>query len=265
MDFVCQRSAIEELKECAKNDLHSLMIEGVSGCGKTYLASLYRTYVHAENMQVVKSSVVDIRDAMDLCWRMDESILLCIENLDAGVKASSYTLLKFLEEPKSDVYVIITCQDRTLVPETILSRSVCVSINNPTVTDLDAYASRKDVRLLHQIRNSKLYKCVNSFSDIDMLFAMPVENMKYFSTVDDILKFNDSVSGIVWKLTHFSDGSEIPLTFMLRYLMLSQPGRCPNVTSYRKKIIQCMNDLKRGSLGSHAVFSKLVFDLKYGE
>lgn len=266
MDFTCQKEAIEQLKESAENEHHSLMIEGISGSGKTYLACLYSRYIHVDNVQIVKNAVTDIRDAINLCWVMDEPVLLCIENLDQGVKAASYTLLKFLEEPKSNVYIVVTCRDRTLVPDTILSRSVCITINNPTELDLDAYANRKNSMLLHQIKHTNIYRCARSFSDIDTLFAMSPANMKYLqSALESALNLKESVNSIVWKITHFEDGSEMPLSFVLRYLMMLKPATVHDLKSYRRKIIDCMNDLERGSIGTHAVVSKFAMDLKYGD
>lgn len=266
MDFICQKEALEELRKSCDHNHHSLLIEGIPGSGKTYLAKTYAKLLHIDNVQIVKSSVSEIRDAMDLTYKMTEPIVLCIENLDKGVPAASYTLLKFLEEPQRYVYIVVTCRDRRAVPETIVSRSVVITINNPTDLDLDNYALRKNSNLTHQLKHTDVYRCARSFTDIDTLFSFDVNKIKNLQdNVNDVLSLKDNVNSSVWKLTHFQDNTEMPVQFVLRYMMSLKPSNVQNLKNYRRKILNTVNDLSRGSLGTHAVMSKLVMDLKYGD
>lgn len=262
MNFSCQESAMLNLKNCAENDYHSILIEGVSGSGKTYLASQYMKMLdNVENFRSVKASVSDIRESIQDCYSMDTRILICVENLDQGVKAASYTLLKFLEEPRSDVYIVITCKDRSLVPDTIISRSVCISINTPTEDDIKQYGNYKDKPKFKEIQYTPLYKCIQTFSDVDLVLNMTNAQRLYFESLKEVSKFKESVSNIVWAIGHYDDGSETPVHLVLRYLLNLRK----NDLVYQRKIIDCMLDLNKGNVGSHAVLSKLVFDCKYGD
>ena len=101
----CQKEPIQELKQLADSDRHSVLVEGPSGCGKSYLAKQYAAMLGISDFAVINPTVQDIRDSINGSYNLDSPIVLCIENLDCGVPAASYTILKFLEEPLSHVYL----------------------------------------------------------------------------------------------------------------------------------------------------------------
>lgn len=261
MEFECQKEAILQLQECAKTKHRSILIEGMSGVGKTYLASLYKNLVgDVDNFLKVKPVVADLQDAIQDCYRMDESTLLCIENLDLGVSAASYTMLKFLEEPKSNVYVVVTCRDKSAVPDTILSRSICITIGNPVEFDITRYAESKDFAAYNRIPPA-LRDCVQTFSDVDMLLSLSTEQMNYILGLRDQLQFKDTIQNTVWNLGHYADGSESPIQLVMRYLMNLKKQDL----NFQRKAIQCVTDLNRRSIAPHAILSMFVLDCKYGD
>ena len=141
MNFICQQNAIAELKSLSKYLRHSVLIEGPSGSGKSFLAKQYSQYLNILDFQVINPRVDDIRYCIDTCSGINNDIVICIENLDTGVREASYALLKFLEEPSDNIYVIITCNSIHHVPDTIVSRSSIVSINAPARADIDTYVN----------------------------------------------------------------------------------------------------------------------------
>ena len=111
MELISQRAALEDLHRLADANKHSILIEGSEGCGKSYIAKQYATMLDIVDFQVVEPKVQCIKEAINSCYVIDNPIVLYIENLDTGVLAASYALLKFLEEPSSHVYIVITCRN----------------------------------------------------------------------------------------------------------------------------------------------------------
>ena len=257
MKFTCQQSCLNSLQQLCDSSRHSLLISGPSGSGKTYLAGQYSDMLGIRDFQLVNPTVQVIRDTLDLCLQFDSPIVLCIENLDLGVKAAAYTLLKNLEEPQENLYIIVTCRNIRQVPSTITSRCVCLEVNPPSDTDISQYASIKDnTKFQHRI-----WRSVKSFLDVDTLFNLSLEEQDYLFQYPDILKARDSISSLQWKMSHFQDNSELPLTLALRYLLDS----FPETNAYiRRNCIECLNDISTGRIASHAALAKFILEYKYG-
>ena len=94
MNFICQKYSLNELQQLANKDRHSVLIEGSSGCGKTYLARQYAQMIDVYDFINVEPKVQDIRNTIDSCLQLGNKVVICIENLDKGVSGASYTLLK---------------------------------------------------------------------------------------------------------------------------------------------------------------------------
>ena len=260
MELSFQESAIAELNNLASSDRHSVLIEGPSGCGKTYLSRMYGKLLKVSDFLIIQPNVQSIRDALDASINLNHPTLFCIENLDSGVLAVSYALLKFLEEPTSKVYIIVTCKSRFNIPETIISRSVCVSINTPILSDVNSYAESQDPVKYNQLKTLSVWKGVRSLLDVDYVFKLKPEQIGYYKDAKSMLNLRDSISSCVWKLSHYPDGSEADARFVLNYLFgITRQERL------KQHIISCLNDLSTSRFSQHAILSKFLFDYKYGE
>ena len=257
MKFVHQREAETELKQLAKQQHHSILIEGPEGSGKSYLAYEYANDLGIVDVMTVPATVSDIRVAADTTSSMSVPILLCIENLDLGVVGAAYALLKFLEEPRSNIYIVVTCRNIKNVPDTIISRSVCVRIGEPTDSDIVDYAICKDAGMYKVRSTTPLWKVCRSFLDVNVLFQLTADQIDYILNLAE-LNWNDTVSNVVWKLGHYDDNSETPLSFVLRYMY--------DVANDRAKacVLKCLTELNTTRLAPHAVLTRFVFDFKYG-
>lgn len=260
MVFVCQKFSLEELKKLADNDRHSILIEGPSGCGKTYLAKQYAKMLFISDFMEVLPKVNDIRESVDSCNQLDNNIVLCIENLDKGVAGASYTLLKSLEEPFPNIYIVITCTNINDVPDTIISRSTVVSVSAPIDADLDLFSRSVNSEKYMRLQHSDIWKCVRTFNDANTVLNMSDEHLAYFEQIRILSTFKDSVSNIVWSLGHFEDKEETPLEIVIRYIM-----ELVNTNHVRKAGIQCISDILQGRIAKHAALSKFVFECKYCE
>lgn len=260
MEFVCQQNAIEELKSLASSDRHSVLIEGNQGCGKTHLATEYASMIGVDDIINVKPKVNDIRSAIDACFQQDNKILICIENLDMGVKEASYTLLKSLEEPISTVYIVITCRNSKRIPDTIISRSTSVTIAPPIDKDLDLYGQELNFENYHMVQNNLIWRCARTFSDVDTILSMNANQLQYFDSLGELSKFDKSISDIIWALGHYNDDSKTatPVELVIRYIMHIRRDRHSQTAG-----VECLRDLSRGVIAPHVVLSKYAFEMKY--
>lgn len=261
MNFICQKQPLDQLNQLARGDRHSVLIEGPQGCGKNYLAKEYAKMLFVKDFQEIEPKVDDIRNTIVACYQINNPVVIVINNLDEGVVSASYSLLKFLEEPMPHVYIVVTCRNINKVPDTIISRSAVVTCSGPVDIDISSYALSKDENRFKQLQNSRLWRCVRTFNDVDTVFNLKPEYMEYFTqTIPELLKFKDSVSNIVWSLSHFSDNKETPIELVIRYIM-----ETINTLHVRRAGIECIRDLSLKRLGNHAVLSRFAFEIKYTE
>lgn len=259
MDFLNQKEALQSLQEYASKNRQSILISGPDGCGKSYLAKQYAKMLNISDFQIVTARMDTIREALTACYTLTNNVVVCIENLDLAVSGVSYALLKFIEEPKSNVYIVVTCRNIRQIPDTIVSR--CVTIDVPPIisSDLTEYAKTKYPNEYKSIENNtKLWQCVSSIPDMKLLFELSSEQIAYFQEISGLINASTSVSNIVWKLQNFPDKKPTPVQIVIRYLMYSNQR-------WQKYCIECLNTLSIGRLGVHAVVSKLVMQLKYTE
>lgn len=260
MEFVSQVEALKQLQSLRQADRHSVLIEGVAGCGKTYLAKQYANMVGIEDFQIVEPNVQSIRDAIDTCMVMDNKVVLCIENLDTGVPAASYTLLKFLEEPTSNVWVVVTCRNINKVPDTIISRSAVVNVSPPLVKDIELFSQTKHASRYPIVSKRSVWGCVRTFGDADTVLRMTDSQLDYFDSLRGFFMNLQPVSTMMWTIVHYTDNTETPVELVIRFL--SYINNDPYI---QKCAIQCLKDMTQSNIAQHICIAKFCFDTKYGK
>jgi hypothetical protein len=259
MNFVCQQDALENLKLLAEHKQHGVLIVGDPGSGKTYLTRQYSKMLGITDFYIINPVISDLKTMIDGCVTNGTSVVLCIENLDDGVIQAAYPLLKLIEDCPSYIYVVVTCNNLFSIPNTIPSRCTLVTINPPTRSDITQYAQSKDPTAYDFVSKHKVWSCVKGMSDADIALKFTPEHLKYFDSLPNLLSSKDSVSNISWKLAHYSDNSDAPVVFVLRYLLQILTGHG------RKACIECLNDLADNRISKNAIMSKFVFENKYVE
>lgn len=259
MIFECQNKAMADLPRLSKCGTHGLVITGLSGCGKTYMAKEFARVLGIHDFHAIEPNMSDIRSMVEDANVTESDILYCIENMDDAVVSVAYPLLKLIEECPANVYVVITCNNINQIPDTIISRCAVLTISNPTKSDLSSYGMMKGAESYKALNTKHLWECVKSFTDIDQLYTLKSEQLSYFDNViTEFTKPKLAVSSVVWKLSHFEDKTPTPIVLMVRYLMLKNPTNS-NVHYY----LTCLNELEYNRISVNAILTKLVFDLKY--
>ena len=261
ISFESQKEAVKRLQGFADANKHSLVIEGFKGSGKTHLAEQYGRMLGFRDRVSVKPKVSDIKETFEEFAKVDNPVLIVVENLDEGVPASAYVLLKYMEEPSDNLYIVVTCSSKERIPDTIVSRSMTVSIKPPTESDLELYAKEKYPDAFKRIRNTGLWLCASCFSDIDEVCCLSKEKVDYIKQWSNLNKFNDSVKNVCWNLDHYPDGSEVSSDIIVKYVLNSNIRNMHVVKCCK----QCMDDLNSKRIARYLTLSKLSFDLKYCE
>lgn len=254
MEFLCQEKAVQTLIAYAKSDIHSMLISGPVGCGKTYLARYYGTLLQISDIIVLPTSVGDLRNTIDSLYEMKNPILCILENLDVCLPVVSSVLLKFIEEPPENLYVVITARNVYRVLDTIRNRCMYVECSLPYENDVLQYIKYKQASTSIPDR---LLQAIRTFSDIDSALQLSQDQITYMISTVSNLKFTDSVSGNTWKITHFPDKSVTPIHLVLSYwLHVSDIDIC-------KLILNAIDDITLNGVSEYIVLNHLFTELKY--
>lgn len=260
MNFISQRESIDLLTELASRNFHSILIDGVMGSGKTWLARKYAELLHIADFQIIEPSATVIRQVVDTLSNLDNPLVICIENLDTGVSAAASAILKFLEEPTMNAYVIVTCRNIRSIPDTIVSRCASVTVSPPRLEDVNSYAEWKDSEKYRRIHSSKLWECATSFADASTILSMTSDQLAYYDELKSVFNSTAPITEILWKLGHYPDDTDTPTTIVVEYLK-----NCSTTTHQKMSCIRCVKELSSARVATHATLAKLLFELKYCE
>lgn len=260
MDLQSQAFVLTKLSQLAEADKHSILIEGPVGCGKSFFAKKYADMLDVTDFVNVLPTVNNIRESLNYGYVTTDKVVFCIENLDSGVLAASYALLKFLEEPTMNVYIVVTCRNRYKIPDTILSRSVIVSAPSVAKSDIDEFAQIRYPMIYNNIKDTDLWDAVKTLNDVSYVCSLSDDKRSYIMNLKDSINFNDSILSLSWKLSHFPDNSEVDIEFLVNFVVVT--SRSDRVKRYG---IKCLEELSNTSVAKYATFSKFLFECKYGE
>ena len=239
----------------ANNDLHSILIAGPSGCGKTYLASVYAHLLNISTFNCIDSTVSSLKQAIQDSYALDDRQVVCIENLDLGTNAASQILLKYIEEPTSKTYVVVTCRNMSKLPSTIASRSVTLFVPPPSMQDLELYADSV-------FRDNKEYRMrimqffCKSLADVVNFSNTEADKLVYYSSAAFDQFWKQSVDQIIWGLTHFEDGSPTDLKVMLYSIYRGFKDE-----NAKQAALDALTSLEQNKVSKSAVVGKFVLDV----
>jgi DNA polymerase III gamma/tau subunit len=261
MELEYQQSALNQLKLLSDKDAHSILISGLRGSGKTYCAKQFSRYKNIDTFHSISPKVADLKTAIDSSYQLQDLQVICIENLDDGSNAAAQVILKYLEEPLSNVYVIVTCVNTAKIPDTILSRSISVELEHPRMNELAQYARSINAQKYTAYRDYAVYKTAKTLSDIKQILNLSLDQIKYYEQFSDSkailsLPSND----IMWMLGHYNDSSKADLKLSLRCLLQALAG-----TKQAQFVLNSLLAVESNRLSETAVLGSLVLDLKYGD
>ena len=207
-DFIGHEALINNFKQrCLKNTLsHAHLIVGEDGVGKGKLANILakfilngyldREYVDIINYSSEKSSfgVDDVRDIIEEVYKKpfekDKKVIIIHEGNKLTIQAQN-ALLKTIEEPPTEVYIIILCESSDLILDTIKSRCEIYKLTPLTKDELYKYIAIKGYDYSEEEKSSAI-----AFSE-----GIPGRIDRYFSDTE-LQELRDKIVDLLLQLTN---------------------------------------------------------------
>ena len=259
MELKYQQSAISYLKKLADADCHSILVSGISGSGKTYLATYFAKYKKIPTFHAIQPKVADLKELIDDSYRLDDDQVICIENLDKGKDAAAQVILKYLEEPLPNVYILVTCSNVSNIPATIRSRSIHVPLENPSKEDLTDYAMFVNRSKWELIQGKVISSVCKSLSEINFVLNLSLDEINYYESFSDDKFWGSSVDQIMWNIGHYDNNSKTDVNLSLRCL-----HKYAIAWGIKNCILEALVDLEFGRLSETAVLGRLALACKQG-
>ena len=207
-NFIGHSSLIENFKNrCSNGNLsHAQLISGEDGIGKSILAEilgklilngdLNREYVDIINYRPSKASfgVDDVREIIDEVnkkpFEGDKKVIIIHQGNKLTLPAQN-ALLKAIEEPPTEVYIIILCESLELILDTIKSRCEIYKLTPLTKDELYKYIAIKGYDYSEEEKASAI-----AFSE-----GIPGRIDRYFSDTE-LQELRDKIVDLLLQLTN---------------------------------------------------------------
>ena len=207
-NFVGHSSLIENFKNRFSNGnlSHAQLISGEDGIGKSILAEilgklilngdLNREYVDIINYRPSKASfgVDDVREIIDEVnkkpFEGDKKVIIIHQGNKLTIQAQN-ALLKTIEEPPTEVYIIILCESLELILDTIKSRCEIYKLTPLTKDELYKYIAIKGYDYSEEEKASAI-----AFSE-----GIPGRIDRYFSDTE-LQELRDKIVDLLLQLTN---------------------------------------------------------------
>ena len=207
-NFIGYSSLIENFKSrCSNGNLsHAQLISGEDGIGKSILAEILgklilngdvnREYVDIINYKPIKTSfgVDDVRDIIDEVnkkpFEGDKKVIIIHQGNKLTIQAQN-ALLKTIEEPPTEVYIIILCESLELILDTIKSRCEIYKLTPLTKDELYKYIAIKGYDYSEEEKSSAI-----AFSE-----GIPGRIDRYFSDTE-LQELRDKIVDLLLQLTN---------------------------------------------------------------
>ena len=207
-NFVGHSSLIENFKNRSSNGnlSHAQLISGEDGIGKSILAEilgklilngdLNREYVDIINYKPSKASfgVDDVREIIDEVnkkpFEGDKKVIIIHQGNKLTIQAQN-ALLKTIEEPPTEVYIIILCESLELILDTIKSRCEIYKLTPLTKDELYKYIAIKGYDYSEEEKSSAI-----AFSE-----GIPGRIDRYFSDTE-LQELRDKIVDLLLQLTN---------------------------------------------------------------
>lgn len=207
-NFVGHSSLIENFKNrCINGNLsHAQLISAEDGIGKSILAEilgklilngdLNREYVDIINYKPSKASfgVDDVREIIDEVnkkpFEGDKKVIIIHQGNKLTIQAQN-ALLKTIEEPPTEVYIIILCESLELILDTIKSRCEIYKLTPLTKDELYKYIAIKGYDYSEEEKSSAI-----AFSE-----GIPGRIDRYFSDTE-LQELRDKIVDLLLQLTN---------------------------------------------------------------
>lgn len=197
----------------ANNNLpHFIILEGAEGSGKKTLLSYIAKKLNTDII-FFENSVAGVRELIDVCYTQTKPLIYSIVNCQQLHGIAQNALLKIVEEPPKNAYIILCTNSHTLLP-TIYSRAIVIKLEDYTKAELATFIS-----ITHS--SDTVLKYAKNCGDIIKLNTINISEIEQLceNIINNINKSNiTSVLRISQKIKIKEDKPGIDLSVFLNIL-----------------------------------------------
>lgn len=262
--MIGQKKILERLNELAEtgNFPKFILFQGGRGWGKKQLAKEVAKILNTD-LVMFDNKVDDLRECIKLAYEQTSPILYVLTGGDTMSVAAKNSILKLIEEPPKNAYIIMLVKNEETIISTIKSRAYFLRMDSYSQEELKQYLATKDHSFTEDEINKVLQVCCCP-GDIEILL-LP-ESKELLELVDKLIENIDKVtlSNLLklskkFKLNDNSEGMDLELFLgCLQYTLYQhylQKRKDKYYYSYREAIYA------RGALRSNTTNKLYTIDL----
>src|SRR5699024_3940097 len=159
-----------------------LIIEGDKGQGKRTITKYIAEYMDIDVYEPDNLKVDDIRKIVDDSQSLSRDRLYALYDADEMTTQAQNAILKFLEEPQENAYIIITVQEQNYLLDTIISRATMIRLEQYTHEQLkQAYDNEKLCLMFNNPGQIETAIHADNFEDLHGVIKTFVDNAHILS------------------------------------------------------------------------------------
>lgn len=156
---------------------HSIILQGGIGSGRKEVAKYIANKINAK-IVYLGNDVNSVRTISNYGVRQKD--LIVFENADLMLAGSMNALLKITEEPKENLYIVLTISNLELLLPPLVSRCVKFEMNPYTIDDMNSFLDMQNIPKESNLRDILLTAC-NNFGQIKDLCKYDIEDYSNFA------------------------------------------------------------------------------------
>lgn len=264
--MIGQSKIIERFKYLIENNKFPrfILLVGGRGWGKDTLCKEISKMLKTD-LVLFGNKVDDLRECIQLAYEQKSPILYTISGGDTMSIAAKNSILKLIEEPPNNAYIIMQIENEQSTLPTILSRAYLCKMDNYTMQELKDYISKKDTSFTNEEIDKIVQICDSPGSINILLLPENKEIMETASkvaynidkiTLSNLLKVSKKI-----KTTESTEGMDLGLFLnCLQYYVFSLfiETKDERYYSFYAEIIKAKGSIRSNSINKLYVLDNLL-------
>lgn len=191
-----------------------ILLHGARGWGKKQLTIEIAKLMDID-LVTFENKVDDLRECIKLAYEQTSPILYVLTGADTMSVAAKNSVLKLIEEPPANAFIIMLVENEETILPTIKSRAYSLRMDSYSDHEIRAYINTKDNAFTEQ-ELEKIITICNCPGDVNLL--MRSENAELLELVDKVIQNINKVtlSNLLklskkFKLNETSEGMDLNL------------------------------------------------------
>lgn len=198
--MIGQRTVINTLESLANNGLPNFIIlNGLKGSGKRTVIKTALQSIYKDKLVFVTDTTADNIKSIPEMLQTQSNLVVVIPDVDDLSEVSKNALLKITEEMPHNNKMIITVSNITRIPDTLISRAHCITMDTYSRDEKLSYAKRINPTI--------------PSGDLELIADFS-ETMQDVETLikEDIRKFYDFVHAVIDNIADVQGSNALKIT-----------------------------------------------------